>query len=246
MHTLPISFSTQHEPVNVWLFDPDRDFAEDVRAALSTLCPDWHVEIQDTFDDAHRPGCAALSMAVVDVTLAEPRTGLQLCSGLRGAHPAAAILALSGEDSEAVRLAALRAGASDHLGKLELSLKELAVRLRVLLAAWTVPAAALEPPPGLTTAEQRLLQLLYTHPTVTFQQIVELCLERGAAGAVRAAHRLVYRLRSKLPDVAASIDTVRGTGYALRQARRAPLRAERLAVGASGENWRHESRFDDV
>ena len=73
----------------------------------------------------------AFDLAVLDLTL-PGRSGLEVLTALRAAHPRVAVLMLTGRDDPAARRACTQAGATDFLAK-PLVVADLRERVRALL-----------------------------------------------------------------------------------------------------------------
>jgi two-component system phosphate regulon response regulator PhoB len=178
-----------------------------------------------------RPDVVVLDLDLPDLS------GVEVCRMLRGrAGPAPLILAVGtldrGDD-----LAALEAGADEHLARpasaRELVLRIEALRRHVLARSARTPALEagrirLDPDAllafvdgrqvDLTLLEFRLLEFLLLHPGKAHSRAALLAAVwsgRTAAGA-RTIDTHVKRLRRKLGDAGKAIETVRGVGYRLR------------------------------
>jgi DNA-binding response OmpR family regulator len=167
--------------------------------------------------------------------------GLAVCRELRRKH-LMPILMLTARGDVADRVTGLQVGADDYLGK-PFSIVELAARVgsllrRVALDTATVTSDGSQPIAfgplvldavahratlagaelDLSRREMDLLELLLQHPGRTFSR--EFLLERlwGADfdGLDRAVDTQMVRLRRKLGDVGACIETVWGIGYRFR------------------------------
>jgi DNA-binding response OmpR family regulator len=167
--------------------------------------------------------------------------GLTVCQELRRKH-LMPILMLTARGDVADRVTGLQVGADDYLGK-PFSIVELAARVVSLLRRVALDSAAAgddsaQPitfgplvldPAGhratlagtaldLSRREMDLLELLLQHPGRTFSR--EFLLERlwGADfdGLDRAVDTQIVRLRRKLGDLGACVETVWGVGYRFR------------------------------
>ena len=167
--------------------------------------------------------------------------GLTVCQELRRKH-LMPILMLTARGGVADRVTGLQVGADDYLGK-PFSIVELAARVVSLLRRVALDSAATgddsaQPitfgplvldPAGhratlagtaldLSRREMDLLELLLQHPGRTFSR--EFLLERlwGADfdGLDRAVDTQIVRLRRKLGDLGACVETVWGVGYRFR------------------------------
>jgi DNA-binding response OmpR family regulator len=167
--------------------------------------------------------------------------GLTVCRELRRKH-LMPILMLTARSEVADRVTGLQVGADDYLGK-PFSIVELAARVASLLRRVALDSAAAtadssQPvafgplvldPVGhratlagsaldLSRREMDLLELLLQHPGRTFSR--EFLLERlwgsDFDGLDRAVDTQMVRLRRKLGDLGACIETVWGIGYRFR------------------------------
>jgi DNA-binding response OmpR family regulator len=167
--------------------------------------------------------------------------GLTVCRELRRKH-LMPILMLTARSDVADRVTGLQVGADDYLGK-PFSIVELAARVASLLRRVALDSAAAtadssQPvafgplvldPVGhratlagsaldLSRREMDLLELLLQHPGRTFSR--EFLLERlwgsDFDGLDRAVDTQMVRLRRKLGDLGACIETVWGIGYRFR------------------------------
>jgi DNA-binding response OmpR family regulator len=166
--------------------------------------------------------------------------GLTVCRELRRKH-LMPILMLTARSEVADRVTGLQVGADDYLGK-PFSIVELAARVASLLRRVALDSAATadssQPvafgplvldPVGhratlagsaldLSRREMDLLELLLQHPGRTFSR--EFLLERlwgsDFDGLDRAVDTQMVRLRRKLGDLGACIETVWGIGYRFR------------------------------
>jgi DNA-binding response OmpR family regulator len=167
--------------------------------------------------------------------------GLTVCRELRRKH-LMPILMLTARGDVADRVTGLQVGADDYLGK-PFSIIELAARAASLLRRVALDSAAAttdvsQPitfgplvldPPGhraslagssldLSRREMDLLELLLQHPGRTFSRdfLVERLWGTDFDGLDRAVDTQMVRLRRKLGDVGACIETVWGVGYRFR------------------------------
>jgi DNA-binding response OmpR family regulator len=167
--------------------------------------------------------------------------GLAVCRELRRKH-LMPILMLTARADVADRVTGLQVGADDYLGK-PFSIVELAARVASLLRRVALDSAAatagssqpvtfgplvLDPVShratlagsalDLSRREMDLLELLLQHPGRTFSR--EFLLERlwgsDFDGLDRAVDTQMVRLRRKLGDLGACIETVWGIGYRFR------------------------------
>ncbi len=167
--------------------------------------------------------------------------GLTVCRELRRKH-LMPILMLTARGDVADRVTGLQVGADDYLGK-PFSIVELAARVASLLRRVALDSAAattdssqpitfgpLVLDPGghratlagssldLSRREMDLLELLLQHPGRTFSRdfLVERLWGTDFDGLDRAVDTQMVRLRRKLGDVGACIETVWGVGYRFR------------------------------
>ena len=166
--------------------------------------------------------------------------GLTVCRELRRKH-LMPILMLTARGDVADRVTGLQVGADDYLGK-PFSIIELAARAASLLRRVALDSAAattdvsqpitfgplvLDPRPqgllagsslDLSRREMDLLELLLQHPGRTFSRdfLVERLWGTDFDGLDRAVDTQMVRLRRKLGDVGACIETVWGVGYRFR------------------------------
>ena len=167
--------------------------------------------------------------------------GIAVCRELRRKH-LMPILMLTARGAVADRVAGLQVGADDYLGK-PFSIVELSARVGSLLRRVALDSAAATSDSGvpmtfgplvldlsanratlagsmldLSRREMDLLELLLRHPGRTFSR--EFLLERlwgsDFEGLDRAVDTQIVRLRRKLGDLGACIETVWGVGYRFR------------------------------
>src|SRR5438477_641384 len=181
---------------------------------------------------------ASYNAIVLDVVLPDI-DGLEVCRRVRAAQHWAPVLMLTARDSVLDRVAGLDAGADDYLTK-PFSFDELFARLRALLrrgalerpAVLRVGDLALDPAArrvtrddleiGLTAKEFALLEFFMRRPgeVMTRTRIIEPVWDFGYDGDSNVVDVYVRYLREKIdrPFGRASIETVRGSGYRLREA----------------------------
>jgi two-component system, OmpR family, response regulator len=174
---------------------------------------------------------------ILDVMLPD-LDGFEVCRRLRSDGRWAPVLMLTARDAVPDRVAGLDAGADDYLTK-PFSFTELFARLRALLrrGAGERPAVlragdlALDPatrmvtrggiPVELTAKEFALLEYLLRHPgeALTRTRIIEHVWDFAYDGDSNVVDVYVRYLREKIdrPFDRDSIETVRGTGYRLRE-----------------------------
>ena len=163
--------------------------------------------------------------------------GLEVCRRLRATNRWAPVLMLTARDGVHDRVAGLDAGADDYLTK-PFSFSELLARLRALLrrgpnerpAVLTAADLALDPATkrvtrgefgiDLTPKEFALLEFFMRHPgeVLTRTRIIEHVWDFAYEGDSNVVDVYVRYLREKVdrPFGRRSIDTVRGSGYRLR------------------------------
>lgn len=183
----------------------------------------------------HRP-----DLVVLDVMLPD-RFGTEVCRTLR-AEPRTRelpILFLSARTEEVDRVVGLELGADDYVTK-PFSPRELVLRVEAILrrtAAAAGDAAAGELAAGpirldpeahrawvgerevtLTATEFRLLETLLRHPGRVFSrdQLLDRVWGITAEVTTRTVDTHVNRLRDRLGEAAAWVETVRGVGYRIR------------------------------
>jgi DNA-binding response OmpR family regulator len=184
----------------------------------------------DAFEAATAGSYAAM---VLDLGLPDGN-GLDLLVRLRRAGNAAPILVLTARGSTRERVAGLKAGADDYMGK-PFALEELVARLQALLrrpghllgAALTVGNVVFDTVARQVTVSGETLTaslrelavleiLMRRHGRVVPKKLVEDQLY-GLAGAVgsNAVEVYIYRVRKRLETAGAStsIHTIRGVGY---------------------------------
>lgn len=173
---------------------------------------------------------------LLDVMLPEV-DGLEVCRQLRAGNRWAPVLMLTARDAVPDRVAGLDAGADDYLTK-PFSFSELLARLRAVLrrgrserpAVLRAGDLALDPATkrvmrgraevDLTPTEFALLELLLRHPgeVLTRTRIIEHVWDFAYDGDSNVVDVYVRYLREKVdrPFGRRSIETVRGSGYRLR------------------------------
>ena len=167
--------------------------------------------------------------------------GIAICREMRRKH-LMPILMLTARGAVADRVTGLQVGADDYLGK-PFSIVELSARVGSLLRRVALDSAAATSDSGLpitfgplvldlsanratlagsmldlSRREMDLLELLLRHPGRTFSR--EFLLERlwgsDFEGLDRAVDTQIVRLRRKVGDLGACIETVWGVGYRFR------------------------------
>jgi two-component system OmpR family response regulator len=175
---------------------------------------------------------------VLDVMLPD-QDGFEVCRQLRAVGRWAPVLMLTARDAIPDRVAGLDAGADDYLTK-PFSFTELFARLRALVrrggaerpAVLRVGELTLDPaskkvsragsPVDLTAKEFALLELFMRHPgeVLSRTRIIEHVWDFAYEGDSNVVDVYVRYLREKIdrPFASDSIETVRGTGYRMREA----------------------------
>ncbi len=174
---------------------------------------------------------------VVALDLSLPNLdGLQVLAQARAAGLRTPVLLLTARGTVGDRVLGLNAGADDYLPK-PFDLDELEARLRALRrrqgepveVAQEVGALRLDPLNGavylrgevleLTPRESALLRALMTRPghAVGKERLFALVFPGEAEVQYEAIEVVVYRLRKKLAGSGASLMTLRGLGYLLRE-----------------------------
>jgi two-component system, OmpR family, response regulator len=165
--------------------------------------------------------------------------GLEVCRQLRTQNRWAPVMMLTARDAIPDRVAGLDAGADDYLTK-PFSFSELLARLRALLrrgpterpAVLTAGDLALDPATRrvsrgterieLTPKEFALLEYFLRHPgeVLTRSRLIEHVWDFAYEGDSNVVDVYVRYLREKVdrPFGRTSIETVRGSGYRLREA----------------------------
>jgi len=179
----------------------------------------------------------ALEPDVVALDLSLPNLdGLQVLAQARAAGLRTPVLLLTARGTVGDRVLGLNAGADDYLPK-PFDLDELEARLRALRrrqgepveVAQEVGALRLDPVDGavylrgevleLTPRESALLRALMARPghAVGKERLFALVFPGEAEVQYEAIEVVVYRLRKKLAGSGASLMTLRGLGYLLRE-----------------------------
>ncbi|MDP9902516.1 response regulator transcription factor [Variovorax ginsengisoli] len=183
----------------------------------------------------------AIEPDVVALDLSLPNLdGLQVLAQARAAGLRTPVLLLTARGTVGDRIVGLNAGADDYLPK-PFDLDELEARIRALRRRHQ-PIDG-EPPPGpkdvgglryavdsgaiyhradvldLTPRELALLKALMTKPghAVSKERLFELVFPGETDVQYEAVEVVVYRLRKKLAGTGASLMTLRGLGYLLRE-----------------------------
>jgi two-component system OmpR family response regulator len=182
----------------------------------------------------------AFDLVVLDIVMPED-DGLTLCRKIRSTESRLPIIFVSSRDEELDRVLGLELGADDYLTK-PFSPRELAARVAAVLRRTQSGAAppAARPPLvrgpvqldvtghtchvngrqlSLTVTEFELLRALLESPgrVLSRAQLVELAYGPGHFISDRTVDSHMRRLRAKLAEGAALIETVYGVGYRLSQ-----------------------------
>jgi two-component system, OmpR family, response regulator len=177
-------------------------------------------------------------VVLLDVMLPD-LDGLEVCRQLRTANRWAPVLMLTARDAVPDRVAGLDAGADDYLAK-PFSFSELLARMRALLrrgpserpAVLNAGDLELDPatkrvrrggrPIDLTPKEFALLEYFLRHPgeVLSRTRLIEHVWDFAYDGDSNVVDVYVRYLREKVdrPFDRQTIETVRGTGYRLREA----------------------------
>jgi two-component system, OmpR family, response regulator len=178
-------------------------------------------------------------LVVLDIVMPED-DGLTLCRKIRARHSRLPIIFVSSRDDELDRVLGLELGADDYLTK-PFSPRELSARVAAVLRR-TRPDAPVGTGPlltrgavtldvgrhtcqvsgrelALTVTEFELLRALLESPgrVLSRAQLVELAYGAGHFISDRTVDSHVRRLRAKLGEAAALVETVYGVGYRLAE-----------------------------
>jgi two-component system OmpR family response regulator len=198
----------------------------------------YAVDLARTGSEAVWLGTESLYDAIVLDVMLPDLEGFEVCRQLRAGSHWAPVLMLTARDAVPDRVAGLDAGADDYLTK-PFSFTELLARLRALIrrGASERPAVlrsgdlALDPatrrvtrndtPIDLTAKEFALLEYFMRHPdeVLTRTRIIEHVWDFAYDGDSNVVDVYIRYLREKIdrPFGRDSIETVRGTGYRLRE-----------------------------
>ena len=162
--------------------------------------------------------------------------GLQILRRLRAAKDMTPIIMLTARGEEVDRIVGLTLGADDYVVK-PFSVRELVLRIRAILRRGNRPGMGTALCRGallldveahrvtldgqevaLTATEFRLLEDLMRHAGAvrTREQLLNAVWGYSFEGYARTVDTHVRRLRAKLGEEAAALETVRGVGYRLR------------------------------
>jgi two-component system OmpR family response regulator len=222
--------------VHVLVVEDDVAMAASIKRALHAAA---------TVADIAASGDEALWMAqgggydviVLDIMLPDV-DGIEVCRQLRGSGVWTPIIMVTARDGVADRIRGLDAGADDYLTK-PFSLGELMARLRALARreiaerpiVATVGSLRLDPASrrvwrgdaevALTAREFALLEVFMRRPgqVLTHLQLLDAAWDFGYEHRSNVVEVYIRYLRSKIdsPFGLASIETVRGVGYRLRE-----------------------------
>jgi two-component system OmpR family response regulator len=201
----------------------------------------YAVDVVRTGSDAVWAGTENPYDAIVLDLMLPDLDGFEVCRRLRRADRWAPIIMLTARDSLVDRVSGLDAGADDYLTK-PFAFSELLARLRALIrrgpgerpAVLRVGGLALDPAAhrvtrgsaavDLTAKEFALLEFLMRRPgqVLTRTQILEHVWDFGFEGDSNVVDVYIRYLREKVdrPFGLETIETVRGSGYRLREATR--------------------------
>ncbi len=201
----------------------------------------WAVDLAGSGEDALWAATENPYDAIVLDVMLPDFDGFEVCRRLRAADRWAPVLMLTARDGVPDRVAGLDVGADDYLTK-PFEFSELFARLRALLRRGAAERPAilqaadlmLDPasrrvtrsatPIELTAKEFALLECLMRHPgeVLTRSQLIEHVWDYGHEGDSNVVDVYVRYLRLKIdrPFGRDTIETVRGTGYRLRDADR--------------------------
>jgi DNA-binding response OmpR family regulator len=221
--------------VRILLVEDDFRFSSVIVATLRRAGYDvTHVTM--VADALAAPTC---DLVLLDLNLPDG-DGLALCRRLRRDSDIP-IIVLTARGDEQARIAGLHSGADDYMVK-PFSLGEMRARIDAVLRRARPRAAGVrvlgrlhvdldahvatvnDTPVPLTRKEFHLLSLLVAEPGVVVSRerlIAEVWLASGP-GVSRSLDVHMARLRTKLGD-AVRLETVRGVGYRITPARRAPV-----------------------
>jgi two-component system, OmpR family, response regulator len=226
-------------PAHVLVIDDDGHIREVMRFALEKA--GYRVsEAADGSRAFELLKTGSFDLLVLDIVMPED-DGLTLCRKIRAEQNRLPIIFVSSRDDELDRVLGLELGADDYLTK-PFSPRELAARVAAVLRRTQPPEApgAAQPPLlrgpvrldvtrhtchvngrelTLTVTEFELLRALLESPgrVLSRAQLVELAYGAGHFISDRTVDSHVRRLRAKLAEAAALIETVYGVGYRLSE-----------------------------
>ena len=224
--------------MQVLVVDDEAPVRDALRRALTL--EGYSVELAaDGSEALHRLGDEGAADAVILDVLMPGVDGLEVCRRLRGAGNGIPVLMLTARDEVADRVAGLDAGADDYLVK-PFALEELLARLRALLRRSSddpkdvLRFADLELDPAtrevtrsgdqieLTRTEFSLLELFLRNPkqvltrSVIFERVWGY--DFGYSSNSLDVYMGYLRRKTEAGDKPRLLQTVRGVGYALREA----------------------------
>jgi two-component system OmpR family response regulator len=226
-------------PVHVLVVDDDAHIREVMRFALEKA--GYRVsEAPDGSRAFELLKQSAFDLVVLDIVMPED-DGLTLCRKIRAEQSRLPIIFVSSRDEELDRVLGLELGADDYLTK-PFSPRELAARVAAVLRRTQPPTREVAGRPplvrgpiqldvvrhscqvsgrelSLTVTEFELLRALLESPgrVLSRVQLVELAYGAGHFISDRTVDSHVRRLRAKLAEGAALIETVYGVGYRLSE-----------------------------
>lgn len=225
--------------VKLLLLDDERAYSEALQRALQRIESQWRIDRVATPEEAlHAAETSTYDVVAIDWELKQPGvSGLDVCKKLREDHPAASLVMLTIHEEHDYRLAAIAAGADDHIGK-SAGLREICTRLKLAVNRGPVGRRVLQRGPLQLDLERNLLTVPNTRVDLSKHQwaiIVLLAQRDGAAVSYTELCRTtgiqpspshknltneIHRLRQRLDEAKSGagnlIVTVRGVGYALR------------------------------
>ena len=199
---------------------------------------DFKVDICNTGDEGLKTALAGdYDLIILDLML-PGMDGCDVCRRLKAQPVTAAIpvLMLTARGEEVDRIVGLTLGADDYVVK-PFSVRELVLRIRAILRRGNRPGMGTALCRGallldveahrvtldgqevaLTATEFRLLEDLMRHAGAvrTREQLLNAVWGYSFEGYARTVDTHVRRLRAKLGEEAAALETVRGVGYRLR------------------------------
>ena len=184
------------------------------------------LEAADGLGGLHMATSELPDLVVLDLML-PGMDGCDVCRRLKAQPVTAAIpvLMLTARGEEVDRIVGLTLGADDYVVK-PFSVRELVLRIRAILRRGSRPGTGTALCRGaldgqevaLTATEFRLLEDLMRHAGAvrTREQLLNAVWGYSFEGYARTVDTHVRRLRAKLGEEAAALETVRGVGYRLR------------------------------
>ena len=183
------------------------------------------LEAADGLGGLHMATSELPDLVVLDLML-PGMDGCDVCRRLKAQPVTAAIpvLMLTARGEEVDRIVGLTLGADDYVVK-PFSVRELVLRIRAILRRGSRPGTGTAhrvtldgQEVALTATEFRLLEDLMRHAGAvrTREQLLNAVWGYSFEGYARTVDTHVRRLRAKLGEEAAALETVRGVGYRLR------------------------------